>query len=96
MRYVAIHPSYAAPKMFTRYLSSVLARLWQPRPFRPASPLQWVAALNSGRVAASTEVVVAPPTLYLDAVRSKLRKDFAVAAQVRREGAGKEGGVMGA
>jgi triosephosphate isomerase len=44
---------------------------------------QWLATLNSGKVAATTEVVVAPPFPYLSEVKSALRKDFAVAAQVR-------------
>jgi hypothetical protein len=45
--------------------------------------LQLVGSLNAGNVAGSTEVVVSPPAVYLDSVRSRLRKDFAVAAQVR-------------
>jgi glyceraldehyde 3-phosphate dehydrogenase len=40
-----------------------------------------VGSLNAGNVAGSTEVVVSPPAVYLDSVRSRLRKDFAVAAQ---------------
>jgi len=40
-----------------------------------------LGSLNAGNVAGSTEVVVAPPAVYLDSVRSRLRKDFAVAAQ---------------
>lgn len=50
----------------------------------PLSRVQWLANLNGGRVAGSTEVVVAPPTVFLETVRSGLRKDFAVAAQVRQ------------
>ena len=45
-----------------------------------------VSMLNSGRTAASTEVVVAPPSVFVGDVRSKLRKDFSVCAQVRVAG----------
>lgn len=44
--------------------------------------MQLVATLNSGTIASTTEVVVSPPSVYLHAVSSKLRKDFAVASQV--------------
>ena len=47
----------------------------------PAQVASLVAALNSGRTAASTEVVVAPPSVFLGDVSSKLRKDFGVSAQ---------------
>lgn len=42
-----------------------------------------VAALNNGTVSSTSEVVVAPPSLYLQSVKSHLRKDFSVSAQVR-------------
>lgn len=42
---------------------------------------QWVSALNSGTVASSTEVVVAPPSIFLSEVASSLRKDFFVGGQ---------------
>jgi glyceraldehyde 3-phosphate dehydrogenase len=42
-----------------------------------------VQALNNGTVSSTSEVVVAPPSLYLQSVKSHLRKDFGVAAQVR-------------
>ena len=47
----------------------------------PASIQSRVATLNSGRTAATTEVVVAPPSIFLGDVRAKLRKDFSVSAQ---------------
>lgn len=40
-----------------------------------------MSALNSGKVNPNVEVVVAPPAPYLDRVKGRLRKDFAVAAQ---------------
>lgn len=40
-----------------------------------------VKALNSGLVASTTEVVVAPSAVHLAAVQGSLRKDFAVAGQ---------------
>jgi len=42
---------------------------------------QWIQTLNSGLVAGSTEVVVAPPSVYVPEVKGRLRKDFAVAGQ---------------
>jgi Triosephosphate isomerase len=42
----------------------------------------WVATLNSGNVASSTEVVVAPPAVYIGQVASTIRKDFGVSSQV--------------
>jgi glyceraldehyde 3-phosphate dehydrogenase len=42
---------------------------------------QWVSVLNSGLVPSSTEVVVAPPSIYLMDVAKTLRKDFYVAGQ---------------
>jgi glyceraldehyde 3-phosphate dehydrogenase len=41
----------------------------------------WVAALNASKTTPQAEVVVAPPSIYLDAVKSDLRGDFGVAAQ---------------
>ena len=41
----------------------------------------WLASLNGGKTAPSTEVVVAPPFPYLSEVKARLRTDFAVAAQ---------------
>ncbi|KAA0175132.1 hypothetical protein FNF27_03430 [Cafeteria roenbergensis] len=41
----------------------------------------WVAALNAGKVLPDVEVVIAPPSLYLDRVSGGLRTDFGVAAQ---------------
>ena len=46
-----------------------------------AQTAQWLNVLNSGKTAPSTEVVVAPPHPYLADVRSRLRRDFAVASQ---------------
>ena len=46
------------------------------------SDAQWVSSLNKGLVAASTEVVVSPPSVFLGSVKASLRKDFGVAAQV--------------
>ena len=46
-----------------------------------AQTAQWLSVLNSGKTAASTEVVVAPPHPYLADVRARLRRDFAVASQ---------------
>lgn len=42
-----------------------------------------VSTLNTGRISRETEVVVAPPALYLGSVKSSLRGDIGVAAQVR-------------
>jgi hypothetical protein len=42
---------------------------------------QWVSVLNSGLVPSSTEVVVAPPAVFLTDVAKTLRKDFHVAGQ---------------
>jgi hypothetical protein len=39
--------------------------------------------LNGGRVDPGTEVVIAPPALWTDRVRSSMRRDFQVATQVR-------------
>lgn len=55
--------------------------------FLPNAPLfvllqSWVATLNGGKVLPNVEVVVAPPSLYLDRVSDRLRTDFGVAAQV--------------
>jgi glyceraldehyde 3-phosphate dehydrogenase len=41
----------------------------------------WVSVLNSGLVPSSTEVVVAPPSIFLSDVAKSLRKDFHVAGQ---------------
>jgi triosephosphate isomerase len=43
---------------------------------------KWTSSLNGGRIASSTEVVVAPPAVHLASVRSALRKDIAVSSQV--------------
>ena len=42
---------------------------------------QWVSVLNSGTVASTTEVVVAPPAIFLGDVAGSLRKDFHVGSQ---------------
>ena len=58
--------------------------IWQfglSRCCKPAQKL--VSTLNTGRISRETEVVVAPPSLYLGSVKSSLRGDIGVAAQVR-------------
>jgi hypothetical protein len=44
--------------------------------------------LNAGRISRDAEVVVAPPSLYLNTVKSSLRGDVGIAAQVRKRGLG--------
>lgn len=44
---------------------------------------QWLQTLNSGTVAPSSEVIIAPPFPYISEVKGRLRKDFSVASQVR-------------
>jgi hypothetical protein len=43
-----------------------------------------VGVLNAGRFSRDAEVVVAPPSLYLNTVKSSLRGDVGIAAQVRK------------
>lgn len=42
---------------------------------------EWVGILNSGTVAAANEVVIFPPTVYLSATHSRVRRDMKVGAQ---------------
>lgn len=62
---------------------------WKANPATTADAHALVATLNGFNLAPTTEVVVAPPSVWLTDVRAKLRKDVAVSAQVRdRRGAG--------
>lgn len=55
---------------------------WKANPATTADAHALVATLNGFNIAPTSEVVVAPPSVWLTEVRSKLRKDVGVSAQV--------------